>query len=245
MATPPDYESMLEAFYRSVLRPGDVVVDVGAHLGRHTVPFAQSVGPAGKVLAFEPIPHINAQLRERLAAAAADPATAPVTVFDHALGAVPAQTEFVVVPDYPEYSGLQERMYDPGEDTRRVRIPMRVERLDTCLAAEPRIDFVKLDVEGGEYDVLRGAVGLLERHHPLVTFECGDNALVSYPHTAGDLFDLLAGLGYRIEDITRRPLDRTAFVASSAQQHVWDYLAFPPAAPQGLLARVRARLRRG
>lgn len=229
---PPDYEAMLAAFCRRILRPGDVVVDVGAHLGRHTIPFARAVGPTGKVIAFEPIPHINRQLQERLRQAAAAEGLAPIRLYDVALGAQTTATEFVVVPDYPEYSGLQERTYDPGEDTRRERIPIRVERLDDLLATEDRVDLVKIDVEGGEHDVLRGATETLLRHRPIVTFECGDNALVHYDHTSADLFDLLTGLGYRIEDILRRPLDRDAFVASSARQEVWDYLAFADDRPR-------------
>ncbi len=224
---PPDYEEALAQFCRRTLRKGDVVVDVGAHTGRHTVPFARAVGPTGKVLAFEPIPHINQALQDRLRAEGRSKPMAPVRVFDVALGAEAAETEFVVVPEFPEYSGLRERIYDAGSDTRRERIPIRVERLDDLLSSEPRIDLVKIDVEGGEYDVLRGSLGLLARHRPIVTFECGDNSLIEYEHESADVFDLLTDQGYRIEDIDRTPLDRDQFIASSRTQRIWDYLAFP------------------
>ncbi len=225
MAT--DFEARLADFCQSILVPGDVVVDVGAHLGRHTIPFARAVGLSGKVIAFEPIPHINEQLQTILRDQAAARPMAPVQLYDVALGPKREQTTFVVVPDYPEYSGLQERTYDQGEDVERHRIPIQVEVLDDLLDGEARVDLVKIDTEGGEYGVLCGATRVLDQYRPVVTFECGDNSLLHYEHTAGDLFDLLAAHGYRIENINRQALDRSAFVESSRAQHVWDYLAFP------------------
>ena len=144
-----------------------------------------------------------------------------------ALGPEREQTTFVVVPEFPEYSGLRERTYDAGPDIDRRQIPIQVEVLDDLLREERRVDLVKVDTEGGEYGVLLGATKTLRRHRPIVTFECGDNSLVNYDHSAGDLYDLLDGLGYRIVDIDQRPLDRSAFVDSSRRQQVWDYLAFP------------------
>lgn len=52
----PDYERMLERFYCQVLQNGDIAVDVGAHIGRHTFPMASSIGTRGLVYAFEPLP---------------------------------------------------------------------------------------------------------------------------------------------------------------------------------------------
>ncbi|MDA3041209.1 MAG: FkbM family methyltransferase [Actinomycetota bacterium] len=220
MAT--DFEARLADFCQTILVPGDVVVDVGAHLGRHTIPFARGVGPSGKVIAFEPIPHINQQLQSILREQAAARPMAPVRLCDVALGPTRQETTFVVVPDSPEYSGLQERTYDQGEDVERHRIPIQVEVLDDLLDGEARIDLVKIDTEGGEYGVLCGATRTLDERRPVVTFECGDNSLLHYDHTAGDLFDLLTGHGYRIENINRQPLDRSTFVESSRVQLVWD-----------------------
>lgn len=62
----PDYEQMLQEFYTSILRPGDTCIDVGANVGRHTLPIAKCVAPGGKVFAFEPIPSVAADLQARL-----------------------------------------------------------------------------------------------------------------------------------------------------------------------------------
>jgi predicted methyltransferase len=50
-----DFEAVLRRVYESVLKPGDVAIDAGAHIGSHTFPMALTVGPEGKVYAFEPI----------------------------------------------------------------------------------------------------------------------------------------------------------------------------------------------
>jgi len=64
----PDFEQMLEDYYREVLGPGEACIDVGAHVGRHTFPMAHCVGSKGRVFAFEPIPAIAAQLRSSIKA---------------------------------------------------------------------------------------------------------------------------------------------------------------------------------
>jgi predicted methyltransferase len=52
----PQYQSMPEAVCRAALRPGDIAVDIGANVGRHTLPVARAVGSSGKVIAFKPLP---------------------------------------------------------------------------------------------------------------------------------------------------------------------------------------------
>ncbi|MDQ2971765.1 MAG: FkbM family methyltransferase, partial [Pseudomonadota bacterium] len=62
----PDYEQMLEEFYTQLLEPGDTCIDVGAHVGRHTLPMARRIGTGGKVFAFEPISFVAAKLQAEL-----------------------------------------------------------------------------------------------------------------------------------------------------------------------------------
>ena len=60
------FERIAQSFYTKVVRPGDTVIDGGAHMGRHAIPLAQLVGAEGKVLAFEPLPFISARLQQSL-----------------------------------------------------------------------------------------------------------------------------------------------------------------------------------
>lgn len=228
-ATPPipDYEGMVERVYRAVLRPGDCAVDIGAHTGRHTVPMAQAVGAGGRVLAFEPLPDCRRTLQAIVAGAIG---SAEVEIRGEALSDRDGRASFVAVREFPEYSGLRRRTYDTEVETAEIEVETR--RLDAFLDRLSRVALIKLDAEGAEYPILRGARRLLRRDRPVVCFEFGDNSLVSYDHTSRDMADLLAEERLRILSIRGDELDAAAFVASSAEQRLWDYVAVPTERPE-------------
>lgn len=219
----PDYEQMLEAFYTGLLSPGDTCIDVGAHTGRHTFPMAHCVNPGGRILAFEPIPNVAAELREKLSAS--PDIGGMVKVIQCALADVNGETGFTLVNSNPGYSGLLPRHYDREEQTETIRVTLC--RLDDFLTEIPTVRYIKIDCEGAELRVLRGANVLLERDRPIVSFECGDASLESYDYDAGDIFNFWSTLGYSVQSITRQTLDRARFVDACARQEYWDYIAFP------------------
>ena len=214
-----DYEQLLEKFYRTLLKPGDVAIDAGAHTGRHTVPIAQMVVPGGKVFAFEPLPIARAQL-ERIVAG-----NSAVVLQPFALADREGEDEFVVAVDMPAYSGLKTRVYDGPTRVERIRVDVRT--LDGLFAHADRLDYIKIDAEGGELGILRGATALLERFAPVVTFEFGANSLGSYGITVEDMAEFWHDRPYVIYDILGRPLDSPRFAASAVTQEVWDYIALP------------------
>jgi FkbM family methyltransferase len=220
-----DYEARVQAVYESLLHPGDVAVDVGAHMGRHLIPMARCVAPTGRILAFEPLP----VCRESLAAAF-DQAWADlrplVTMHGCALGDGSGRTEFVVAREAIAYSGLQKRTYDVP--TTVERIPIEVRRLDEFALDLPSLAYIKIDAEGGELHILRGAAETLARFRPVVTFEFGANSIGDYGITVGEMADFWIEREYRIFDILARPLaTRDAFAESATVQSVWDYVALP------------------
>jgi len=224
-AAPPDYEGALQVAYESFLRPGDTAIDVGAHVGRHTLPIARRVLPGGQVIAFEPLPFCRTMLEDTLAFELGG-ARERVRVLPFALGERAASTEFVVAQDAPEYSGLQERVYDVP--TRLERIPVEVRTLDELTADLDRLRYLKIDAEGGEYHILAGARALLRRLRPITTVEFGVNSCAKYGVTPQDLSRLLRELEYRCFDIRGRDVsDEAVFAASATRQEVWDYLAIP------------------
>lgn len=214
-----DYEKAVEDFYTSILRPGDFVVDCGAHVGRHTEPMQRLVGAAGHVFAFEPLPKAFSALKSKFRA------VENVTLHNCALGVEAGTSSFVFVPDFPEYSGFQERIYH-DDKLRRETITVEVKRLDQIMPNEG-IRYIKVDAEGGDLLIMRGAEGIIEKSRPYVTFELGDNSLINYNYSAQDYFDFFASKGYRLSTILGIELDRNAFVESSATQKVWDYIAAP------------------
>lgn len=159
------YERDKQAMFARTVREGDVVYDIGANVGFYTLLAARLAGPSGFVFAFEPLPRNAAFLREHLRinrVANARPVEA-------AVGERSGTARFEV-----SSSAYQGRL---APDTRdgpatpgQTSIEVPVVALDELLAAgelrPPRV--VKIDVEGGEAGVLRGAGALLRRHRPVV-----------------------------------------------------------------------------
>ena len=220
-----DYESLLEAFYLRILRPGDICMDVGAHAGRHMIPMARKIagGAGGMVLAFEPIPICHARLAERLLTPELNDIT--VQLSPVALSDTDGRAEFVLALDLPEYSGLRERVYDGP--TRLERIDVETRRLDSFGDKLARLRYIKIDVEGGEWNVIRGGAATIARLRPVISFEFGQNSYAGYGVAPGDVFDFFVAQDYRVFDIRGRSLGRQAFEASAIRQEVWDYVAAP------------------
>ena len=219
----PDYEGMLERFYRGLLREGDACVDVGAHVGRHTWAMLECIGPRGRIVAFEPIP----TLAESLAAdVAARGAADRVEVHPVALSDAAGTATFVITEDAPGYSGLRRRVYDVPTRTREIEV--RVETLDAMIAGRlGALAYIKVDAEGAEWNILRGAREALARFRPVVTFEFGEASYGAYGVDPGAVHDMFAALDYRVFDIHGRELGRDAFAASSRHQALWDYVGLP------------------
>jgi FkbM family methyltransferase len=147
--------------FTALVRPGDVVVEVGANMGAHTVPLAQLAGPSGAVYAFEP-QRLPFQL---LCANAALNSLANVWAMQAAVG---TGEGMVRVPDLnprnvQNFGGLSLPEQQLGEE-----VP--VIALDELTLERCRL--LKVDVEGMELDVLKGAARLIERCRPLAYVEC-------------------------------------------------------------------------
>jgi FkbM family methyltransferase len=164
-------------------------IDVGAHRGdllREMVRLA----PGGRHLAYEPLPEFAASLRRDFPT---------VEVREAALGDEPGEASFVHVRDRPAYSGLRERELPVGVATEEIEV--RVERLDDTLPDGFRPEFVKVDVEGAELQVFRGALETLSRYKPTIWFEHGLGAADRYGTKPSDVYALL------VEDVGMRIFD--------------------------------------
>lgn len=176
------------AVLTQILRAGDVVVDAGANIGAHAVPFAQKVGPKGRVFAFEPQPRIHGLLATNAFLNGID----HLTPIQAGLG---AEHGFVDFPDRPARAGmnhggvsLRPLMEAPTEAARRVRVP--VGPLDEMLTLD-RLRLIKADVEHMELDLIKGAANTIRRHQPVIFLENGD------PEETDALVDAMAAFDYR------------------------------------------------
>jgi FkbM family methyltransferase len=155
------YEPTLVRFLHDELRPGDVMVDVGAHIGVHALTAAarlRGLG-GGTVVAFEPAHDSAARLR-----AAAARNRLEVTVVEAALGAEPGTADLRADPAYDIADAGVRSLHGHGTRVQTVRVTTF-----DAWAAEARLerlDLVKLDVEGAELEALRGMAGALGRLWP-------------------------------------------------------------------------------
>jgi FkbM family methyltransferase len=170
-------EGEVEVF-RQLVAPGDLVLDIGANIGAHTVFFAGAVGPSGVVLAFEPQRIIYQTLCGNMALNSIQNAYC----FHAAVGAAPGH---IVVPQLDfnrsnNFGGLELGAFTEGD---RVQI----QTIDGLRLG--RCKFIKVDVEGMELEVLRGCVQTIERLKPVIYVENDrpekSDALVRFIHSLG------------------------------------------------------------
>lgn len=170
-------ESPELAWIRRVLRPGDVVADVGANNGFTGVLFARAVGPGGRVVGFEPAPANLEAARENIRLNG----IANFELVAAAVGAAPGSVSF-----------------DPGFGNGAVSSagPVTVPQvtLDAHFGAS-RVDLVKLDIEGYEAEALRGARRLLERR-PVLAIEVHVAQYKDRERQIAELFDLIDVAAY-------------------------------------------------
>lgn len=147
-------------FFKEVINPGDVILDVGAFIGTHTVFFAQEVGPLGKVLAFEPQRPSFQMLCTNLTLNA----IYNTHCFQLGLSESPGQVKLPVVDPYQgrNYGGIPIEGHNEGE--KLALIPIDLLDLKQC-------NHIKIDVEGMESKVLKGAKKTIARCRPILYVE--------------------------------------------------------------------------
>ena len=182
------YDILTVAAIKRILEPGDMAIDVGAHTGdvlQHIIAAAPDVAH----LAVEPLPHLAAALRTNFPT---------VTVAEAALVETPdGPLRFHHVTSNPGYSGIRQRSFDrPTEDVELIEVDTA--RLDDLVPAEQSPRVIKLDVEGAELGVLRGASRILKEDRPVVIFEHGLGAANHYDTTPRAIHDLFSGHGYEL-----------------------------------------------
>jgi FkbM family methyltransferase len=188
-------------------------VDVGAHGGAVLADMVR-YAPDGHHVAFEPLPAQAAALRTRFPG---------VEVHEAAVSDSAGTASFTHVRSVPELSGLRDRgLGGPDDET----IEVQVVRLDDVLDPARPVALLKVDVEGAELGVFRGARETLARDHPTIAFEHGVGGSDHFGTTSGDVHDLLVGeLGYRLFDIDGEgPLGRGAFEALFTKP-IWFFVA--------------------
>jgi FkbM family methyltransferase len=182
-----------------LLGPGMTVVDVGAHHGLYSMLSSKRVGPKGRVFAFEPSPRERARLEKHLLANRCR----NVSVHPFALGSKTGSEDLFLVDGAEDYCNS---LRPPAVAALTSKIRVEVASLDAFLehAGIHHVDFLKLDVEGAELDVLKGAARTLgENPKPILLVEVFDLRTRAWGYKANEIVRFLYKAGYewfRISD---------------------------------------------
>jgi FkbM family methyltransferase len=193
------FEKSTALTLQKLVRPGDVVFDIGANIGAHTLGAARSVGPTGCIFAFEPTDYAFAKLKRNLSLnpelqmrcyahqtlLAAD-LTAPCQPEIYA--SWPLKTD---APVHPKHRGRLVTTLHASVDT-----------LDSFVEREgiQRLNLIKIEVDGFEYPVLRGGLGTLAKFRPILVMEMSPYVHAEQGQSFEALVALLRDSGYSLQD---------------------------------------------
>jgi FkbM family methyltransferase len=203
----------LRVLLAAVLAPDANCIDVGAHSGgvlREIVRCA----PNGRHIAYEPLPELAATLAREYP---------QVDIRTAALSDRDGEASFVHDRTEPMRSTLHAHAFT--DHRHATHITVRVERLDGALAADYVPALIKIDVEGTEAELLRGAAETLRRHRPVVVFEHGGGGTSS----PAEVYSALAGdAGMRIYDLDGAgPYSLGEFEDAYPLPTMWNWIARP------------------
>lgn len=203
-------EPELFAFYEGFLKTGMKVVDAGANIGLHTLFFAKRVGPEGRVYAFEPGQSAFGRLQSHVERNQ----LANVRCFNCALG---ASEGVVSITENRQDNSRNFVVESSSETTGTKNVVLR--SLDQVLEKEgvARVDFLKIDVEGFEPQVLEGASNYLRQQSiRVLQLELDDSSLARSGYTADRVSNMLHDAGYRCAEWSYqsrsfRPVNKASF----------------------------------
>ena len=183
--TEPETRNLLSRF----LRPGMVMLDVGAYVGQFTLVASRATGDEIRIFAFEPTPDVFHQLRRNVQANHCS----HVTCIQAALSDKPGRGKFYLYSQSHDQNSLRPLI----PDARCVEVT--VETIDAISEKHKigQIDLIKIDVEGNEFCVLKGARQSLARFRPVLIIEVSKHQQ-SYGYTGAALKEFVSDLGYSI-----------------------------------------------
>ncbi|MCB1924157.1 MAG: FkbM family methyltransferase [Gammaproteobacteria bacterium] len=177
-----EYSEFEVALFRQVCGASDIIVDVGAYIGTHTLAMSALVGNSGRVFALEPQRVVFQTL-------CANMALNSVVNVECLQVAASAENGRLLMPDIrydieANFGGICLRGFDKGR-------PISTRRLDDLIDV-PRLRLMKFDVEGMEHEAISGAAGLIAQHQPILYVE-NDRQ-----EGSKDLIDLIMSMDYRL-----------------------------------------------
>jgi FkbM family methyltransferase len=199
-----DFEQPVQEAFSNLLRPGMTVLDIGASFGLYSLVAGRRVGERGRVFAFEPLPSALVVLRDHVAL---NRLTQRVEVVPMVVTDTPGEVE-LWEPARDRQASISKQAAVPhggaaGAPLRRhVVSATTIDEFSTARGIEP--DVIKIDVEGAEANVLRGARRFLERGKGHIILEAHPSALAHFGETTDGLLADLTDSGWTATEVYAR-----------------------------------------
>ncbi len=175
----------MSKIFKKLITPATNCIDIGCHLGSILYEMRRNA-PNGRHMAFEPTPYKHAWLKNKYPS---------VDVRPEALSDRTGDAEFFYLPNHSGFSGLHQQ----GEaGWKKQSLKVKCARLDDVVG-DRAVGFIKIDVEGAEPLVIRGAERTIRQWRPYLIFECSIGGLQNFGWTAEQMYRYLAtDLGYDV-----------------------------------------------
>jgi FkbM family methyltransferase len=150
-----------------------------------------------------------------------------VSLFNVALSNTKGIAKFVFAQGTPQESGLRQRNYNNPELANPVQIEVMTARLDDLAVSLQRLDFIKIDAEGGEMLILEGATEALKRFRPILSVEYGRPSYSAYGNSAETLYRFAEKHSYIICDLFGAAIATLDTWRNVCDQTFWDWYLVP------------------
>jgi FkbM family methyltransferase len=191
---PKGYEKDNFLFINKHLRPGMTILDIGAHIGLMSIPFSKRTGPEGKVFAFEPTPTTVRVLEKTVKLNGGS----NVSIEPYALSHKKGKLTFHISEN--EVDNSNSLVNNKRTDRMENAIEVDVSTIDDIVREKglERIDFIKIDVEGAELQVLKGGDQTISKFRPPMILSIHPDSIKNFGDSQTEIWDYLKQHGYSI-----------------------------------------------
>ena len=207
---PETYEAENFEFLKESCKPGAVIIDIGAHIGLFSIIAAQVTGKRGKLYAFEPAPGTFALLQQTVVINHEEQV---IETIQKAVGKENGKITFFVSDNNADNSNS---LVNYKEDRSLHGIDVAVTSIDNFVKEKniSKLNFIKIDVEGAEYDTLQGAVNTLKNLRPRCIVAIHPEPIAAKGDRLEDIYDFIVGCNYRIM-LDKKEFTKAALLANS------------------------------
>lgn len=189
------YEDEINKVIRLSLKPGGVAIDIGANIGLQTLRMSQCVGTEGSVISFEPLEYLRKKFNRNIALNN----VSNIQLLPFALSDVESTAEFKI--DTHNWNQGTFNIAGSGEGNEVQTVEIKIADELPEIKALKRLDLIKIDVEGFEFNVLKGLTNTLGKHKPRIIFEYDENYWLANGQDMRKCYRFLQSFNYSVYQI--------------------------------------------